>query len=491
MGEGRPTTAELRAEILRLRTRVAELEAEHGVVTTPPDRLTTARVPDDVAPVFLRAQDYVSRYFARLDRDPERSSISISGERYVLVRAASLSVEFFELVASLYKDRDPAEGRSVARQLLFDVAYALGKADAKAFVAATGVTDPIDKLSAGPVHFSFAGWAFVDIKPESKPRPDEQFCLVYEHPFSFESDSWLKQGRAADSPVCIMNAGYSSGWCSESFGQALVSAEVDCRASEGQSCSFIMAPPDRIEGHVASYHVKHASRPDRVRLQAIPDFFLGLILEGTHARAFAGLAPVEVGDRLHFDLEVKQPGIEAGVLEVLAAYPGRVGGGFASGAFPADFEIVGVPHEEITARFKEALPKVVAALRGQDPTQLGGDRALQACATDPVPVVVAAQSLPAVRRAAGLGIGILYDSLQTTEHSRKLSDAYDEAGGEAAKILIRRVWIGDPPEESAAAQMAAFRAVSTERVAKNWGDDDQLVIGADGIRIMGGIRIRF
>ena len=28
-----------------------------------------------------------------------------------------------------------------------------------------------------------------------------------------------------------------------------------------------------------------------------------------------------VGDRLHFDLEVKQPGIEAGVLQVLAAYP--------------------------------------------------------------------------------------------------------------------------------------------------------------------------
>ena len=28
-----------------------------------------------------------------------------------------------------------------------------------------------------------------------------------------------------------------------------------------------------------------------------------------------------VGDRLHFDLEVKQPGIEAGVLDVLSAYP--------------------------------------------------------------------------------------------------------------------------------------------------------------------------
>lgn len=163
-----------------------------------------------------------------------------------------------------------------------------------------------------------------------------------------------------------------------------------------------------------------------------------------------------------------------------AAYPGRVGAGFASGAFPDDFAIVGVPFDEITPRFKDALPKVVAALRGADPTVLGGDRALQACAASPIPLVAAAQSLPAVRRAAGLGIGILYDSLQTNDHSRKLSDAYDEAGGAAAKILIRRVWIGDPPEENAAAQMQAFRSVASDRVAKNWGDEDQLVHGRDG-----------
>jgi alkanesulfonate monooxygenase SsuD/methylene tetrahydromethanopterin reductase-like flavin-dependent oxidoreductase (luciferase family) len=164
-----------------------------------------------------------------------------------------------------------------------------------------------------------------------------------------------------------------------------------------------------------------------------------------------------------------------------AAYPGRVGAGFAAGAFPADFEIVDVPFDEIVQRFKDSLPKVVAALRGEDPTQLGNDRALTACKEQPVPVVVAAQSLPAVRRAARLGIGILYDSLQTNEHSAKLSDAYDEAGGTAAKILIRRVWIGDPPEAQAAAQMQAFMAVATERAAKNWGDADQLVHGRDGV----------
>ena len=164
-----------------------------------------------------------------------------------------------------------------------------------------------------------------------------------------------------------------------------------------------------------------------------------------------------------------------------ATYPGRVGAGFASGAFQADFAIVGVPFDKIRQRFRDALPKVVAALRGQDTTELAGDRALQACKTDPVPIVVGAMSLPAVRRAAGLGIGVLYDSLQTSERLRELSDAYNAAGGGAAKILIRRVWIGDPPAENAAAQMQAFRSVATDRVANDWGDADQLVHGRDGI----------
>ena len=44
-----------------------------------------------------------------------------------------------------------------------------------------------------------------------------------------------------------------------------------------------------------------------------------------------------------------------------------------------------------------------------------------------------------------------------------------------------RLVIGDPPAANAEAQMAAFRAVGSERVAKNWGDDDQLVHGSNGV----------
>ncbi len=219
----------------------------------PPDALRTVSVPDEIAPLFLRAQDAVRRYFADRQEDPEQSSIVISGERYVLVRAASMSVEFFDLVTSLYADRGADEAANVARNLLYDLAYSLGRADARAFAAKMGLTDPIERLSAGPIQFAHAGWAFVRIHPESKPAPTDDYYLYYDHPFSFEADAWNRTGRRASFPVCIMSAGYSSGWCSESFGLTLEAVEVECTARGDAQCRFIMAPPRRLEEHLGRY----------------------------------------------------------------------------------------------------------------------------------------------------------------------------------------------------------------------------------------------
>ena len=212
--------------------------------------LRTVKVPEAFAPAFEAAQAYVSRYFEAQESDPEKGTISISGERYILVRAASMSVEFFDLVRSLYADKGEDEARSVASNLLFDTAHAIGKADAITFHEKMGVTNPIERLSAGPIHFAFAGWAFVDILPDSRPSPDEDFFLVYDHPFSFESHAWLAQKRTSETPVCIMNAGYSSGWCEVSFGVPLVAVETECQAAGGPRCRFVMAPPSRIEEHL-------------------------------------------------------------------------------------------------------------------------------------------------------------------------------------------------------------------------------------------------
>ncbi len=239
----------------------------------PEKTLNTVRVPEPLISVFLNAQDYVERYFQNRDENPERGLIEFSGERYILVRAASMSKEFFDLVTSLYQDRGIKEARTVASDFLFDMAHAIGKADAKSFYSKMGVTNPIDKLSAGPVHFAYTGWAFVDISPASNPTPDENYYLIYDHPFSFEADAWLKSKKDTAFPVCIMNAGYSSGWCEESFGISLVAAEVECRAKGDERCRFIMAPPSKIEQYISRYNAKNCRKVSDFGTIDVPEFF--------------------------------------------------------------------------------------------------------------------------------------------------------------------------------------------------------------------------
>ncbi|MBK6809458.1 MAG: response regulator [Sandaracinaceae bacterium] len=234
--------------------------------------LTSVRVPEAFAPIFEKAQEYVKRYFSGVRFSPEHGTIGIADERYVLVRAGSLSVEFFDVVRGLYGDtRD--EGVSVAREILFDLAHAMGLADARVFAEKMGVTEPIDRLSAGPIHFAYAGWAFVDIHPESAPAPGDDYVLYYDHPYSMEADGWIAAGRVADFPVCVMNAGYSSGWCESSFGIPLVASEITCRAKGDPHCRFIMAPPHRIEGRIREYLAAHPGVVPEPTAIEVPGFF--------------------------------------------------------------------------------------------------------------------------------------------------------------------------------------------------------------------------
>lgn len=235
--------------------------------------LNTVSVPDSLKPIFLKAQDYVERYFQDRQENPRQGQIEISGERYVLVRAASMSREFLDLVTSLYQDRGEKEARNVAFGFLFDMAHAIGKADAKSFYNKMGVSDPIEKLSAGPIHFAYTGWASVKIYPDSHPTPDENYFLIYDHPFSFEANTWMKKGTKTDFSVCIMSAGYSSGWCEESFGISLVAVEIECRAKGDEHCRFLMAPPASIEKYIEKYSTPSSKKPDIYGAIDVPEFF--------------------------------------------------------------------------------------------------------------------------------------------------------------------------------------------------------------------------
>ncbi|MFH1386489.1 MAG: hypothetical protein ABIH50_02365 [bacterium] len=235
--------------------------------------LNTVKVPKAFEPLFAKAQDYVSKYFKEKKEDPTKGTIEVFGQRYILVRAAAMSVEFFEMVKEQYLEAGEETANGIANSFLFDLAHAIGKMDSRNFHAKMGLKDPIEKLSAGPVHFAFTGWAFVDILPESKPSPDENFYLLYDHPYSFESDSWKRSGKKTDFPVCIMNSGYSSGWCEESFGIQLVATEITCIAKGNDKCRFIMAHPSKIEGFINEYLAQNPEFRKQATKFDIPGFF--------------------------------------------------------------------------------------------------------------------------------------------------------------------------------------------------------------------------
>ena len=108
------------------------------------ERLNSARVPADFEPVFAAAEKVVASFFGSRTEDPTRGIISISGERYVLVRAASLSVEFFTLVETLYGPGRENEAHDFARNILFDLAHAVGLASAEMPMVGSDLGDEFD-----------------------------------------------------------------------------------------------------------------------------------------------------------------------------------------------------------------------------------------------------------------------------------------------------------------------------------------------------------
>ncbi|MFL5762823.1 MAG: ATP-binding protein [Bacteroidia bacterium] len=262
-----PKIEELQARIEQLEKENAILRRDFGVIGD------TVSVPASIKPLFDEAQKTVGEYFRYLKMDPTRGTIEINDQRYVLVRASALSNDFLSTIQQLYSDRGEKEAMAIGKNFLFDIAHVIGMNDAKNFHQKMNLSDPIAKLSAGPVHFAYSGWAYVDILPESQPSPDDNFYMIYRHPFSFEADSWMRSGKVSKTSVCVMNSGYSSGWCEESFGMPLTAVEVTCKAKGDAHCTFIMSPPHRIQEHVDKFKAGVSLSYNKNIVYDIPTFF--------------------------------------------------------------------------------------------------------------------------------------------------------------------------------------------------------------------------
>lgn len=260
-------------EITLLKKKIADLEAENdrlrkGVFSFQKQGRIVSSSPA-FEKLFVKAEKTVGKYFTGIDFLPSEGTIQINDDRYVLVRASALSFEFINKIRDLYSDRGESEALLIGKNFLFDIAHVIGIEDAKNFHEKMKLKDPLAKLSAGPVLFAYCGWASVDILEESTPTADDNFFIKYHHPYSFEAWSWVKNGKRSDTPVCVMNAGYSSGWCEESFGIPLTAVEVSCQARGDTHCTFIMAPPHRIHEYLPRH--QHGEKTSSV--YDVPMFF--------------------------------------------------------------------------------------------------------------------------------------------------------------------------------------------------------------------------
>ncbi|SHL07789.1 Luciferase-like monooxygenase [Pseudonocardia thermophila] len=148
-----------------------------------------------------------------------------------------------------------------------------------------------------------------------------------------------------------------------------------------------------------------------------------------------------------------------------ARHPGRVGAGFAPGFAADDFALAGAAHETRRADFYRALPKVVAALRGEAGGPLGDDRAVRVLADRPVPVLGAVAGPVAAAKVAAAGAGSLVATFKSPAQARELTEIHNARGGTGPRVLIRRCWLGPRP---------ASRGSTAPRSApRTWANGDR------------------
>jgi predicted hydrocarbon binding protein len=202
--------------------------------------LKSVRVPPQFEPPFAQAEQHVEKLFSEFHRRPEQGTLHIGTERYVLMRAESLYLTWFDAMAETF-------GEDAAKDFIYGTAREIGRSDSNAFSERFGLTEGVERLSAGPVHFAHAGWAFVDIQDDSVPARDDAYFLHYFHPNTFESETAQKRGRKLAHPGCWFSAGYSAGWCSAAFGVEVHGREIQCLAAGGDACEFIMTVRDKLD----------------------------------------------------------------------------------------------------------------------------------------------------------------------------------------------------------------------------------------------------
>jgi alkanesulfonate monooxygenase SsuD/methylene tetrahydromethanopterin reductase-like flavin-dependent oxidoreductase (luciferase family) len=179
-------------------------------------------------------------------------------------------------------------------------------------------------------------------------------------------------------------------------------------------------------------------------------------------------------------LNLRNPALVAEELAWTAArFPGRFGAALAAGYAKSDFDLLGVDFADRGACFAEHLTRLQATLAGG-----AADPAIAAWAEHAPPLLSAANSGVAVKRAAARGLGIFFPGGEPRPRLQALIATYREAGGAGPVVKIRTLWMGTPPpgaleerdriyREAAAASGARHASGFAEPFA--YGSDERIL----------------
>ena len=104
-------------ELAKLQARIVELELELAKEKQRSNRFTetkpTVKAPAPFLPIFNKAEETVKNYFKNIEFSPSEGTITINDERYVLIRASSLSYDFFDVIKQMYADEEDGEAFNI------------------------------------------------------------------------------------------------------------------------------------------------------------------------------------------------------------------------------------------------------------------------------------------------------------------------------------------------------------------------------------------
>ena len=159
---------------------------------------------------------------------PDDGRIWLSGQRMVLVHAASLAALRRELMSTI--------GRDHTRRLLLRAGFAAGGRDAQLARQVRPDASLFHAFSVGPQLHMLEGSVRVTPQVFEADAEKEHFLGVFRWDFSWEAEVHARDFGPQEQPVCWMLLGYASGYTTAFFGKPALYKEVQCASCGPDHC---------------------------------------------------------------------------------------------------------------------------------------------------------------------------------------------------------------------------------------------------------------